>query len=161
MRRGKGIYGVTIAATLVGLFLTCSLHAATLRLESGSGEPGDTVVLSIHLDSTEAAICGLNFDLGFDTGKLDFKTVELGAQAKKAGKSLSSSQPSNDVVRVLVIGLNQNIIESGGVVKVTFALRSDSPKGSTGITLSNASITDCSGTAVVLSVNNGTIVVGE
>ena len=78
---------------------------------SGSGEPEDTVIIPISLSSSGGEeVCGLNLDLDFDTTRLSFQSIVLGEKAQEAGKSLSSSQPEEGVVRALVIGFNQNAI---------------------------------------------------
>ena len=90
-------------------YCSASLEAATLSVGSGAGEPEDTVVVPISLSSSVGEeVCGLNLDLHYDISRLTFESIALGEKAQEAGKSLSSSQPDEGVVRALVIGFNQN-----------------------------------------------------
>ena len=102
-------YIIALSCTLI---FTSNLKAATLSVGSTSVSPGDkNISIPVNLTSSpEEKVCGFNFDLNFDTSRLSFKEVILSSVATEAGKSLSYSQPGSNTIRVVVIGLNQNVI---------------------------------------------------
>jgi hypothetical protein len=144
------------------LFLIVSpLEAATLSVGSGAGSSGDSnIAIPVSLSATPAEeACGFNFDLKFDKTRLDYKSATIGEKAEQAGKSLSSSRPADDVVRILVIGFNQTVIENGVVVNFTFDIKSNAPGGTAALTLVDRDISNCAGDLLSSSVQNGAITV--
>ena len=127
------------------LILTSNIKAATLSIGSTSVSPGDKNI-SIPIGLTSASgeeVSGFNFDLNFDTSRLSFKEVTLGKLATDAGKSLSFSQPSSNTIRVLVIGLNQNVISDGIVLNFTFDIIMDPTTDAPHIRNYYKDFTDC------------------
>jgi len=160
MGKGKNIVHAGILALSLLLYCVTTLEAATLSVGSGSGEPEDTVIIPISLSSSGGEeVCGFNLDLHFDTARLSFQGIALGEKAEAAGKSLSSSQPDEDVVRALVIGFNQDTIDDGTVLEVTFAITSNAPNGSATLTIANPGATDCEGVLLSVTTESGEIVV--
>lgn len=147
-------YVIALSCTLI---LTYNLEAATLSIGSGSGSSGDkNISIPINLNSSPGEkVCSLNFDLNFDTSKLSFKEVTLGSVVTEAGKSLSYSQPNPGTVRVVVVGLNQNVIEDGKVLTFTFDILSDAPSGKAGLNISNLSISNPKGKLLSSSTKSG------
>jgi len=137
------------------LILTSNLNAATLTIGSSSGSPGEkSVSIPINLTSAPGEkVCGFNFDLNLDATKLSFKEVTLGSVAADAGKSLSFSQPSSNTVRVIVVGLNQNVISDGIVLTFSFDILSSAPKGETELAISKASISDPNGKSLAVKTS--------
>lgn len=164
MKRNKRgfafIYFISISLSFL-LLITTPLEAATLSIGSGSGMPGDTnILIPTNLTSSGGEeVSGFGFDLTFDISRLSFKGVSLGPKATEAGKSLSSSQPSPDSVRVMVIGFNQTVIGDGVVLNFTFDILSSAPAGESALALSNLSITDPDGGLLPASGVNGGITV--
>lgn len=149
-------YLIALAFTLV---LTSNLKAATLSVGSTSVSPGDKNI-SIPVDLTSLSgekVCGFNFDLNFDTSILSFKEVTLGSVATDAGKSLSFNQPSSNTIRVVVIGLNQNVIGDGTVLNFTFDVFNKAPSGKAKLTITNPSISDPNGKQLVVNAVDGEV----
>jgi hypothetical protein len=159
MEKGKNrVLHAGILALFLMFYCVTTLEAATLSVGSGSGEPGDTVIIPISVSSSGGEeVCGLNLDLHFDTTRLSFQSIVPGEKAQEAGKSLSSSQPDAGVVRALVIGFNQNTITNGEVLNVTFKVTGDAPGGRAALTLSNAAATDAQGKSLPVATVNGAI----
>jgi hypothetical protein len=157
---GRFVCYILILISNIVVF-TCNLEAATLTAGSNSGVPGDKdIPIPINLSSSSSEdISGFNFDLNFDTSRLSFQEVTLGPKSAEAGKSLSTSRPSADVVRVIVIGFNQNIIENGTVLNFTFDILSSAPAGTAELNILDPSISDPQGKLLTVSTENGEIVV--
>jgi hypothetical protein len=163
MRIDKRIAGYTMLLSLCCLLILAgNLMAATLTVGSNAGMPGDSnIIIPVNLISAPSEkASGFNFDLKFDTSRLSFKEATIGPKSNDAGKSLSSSRPSNDVVRVIVIGFNQNTIENGVVLNFTFDILSSAPSGKTELTIIDPSISDPDGNLLSVTTENGEIDVG-
>jgi len=156
----KFMYCILITLSYV-LILTCNLEAATLTVGSGSGLPGaKNILIPINLSSAPSKGAGsFNFDLNFDTPRLTFKTVTLGPKAIEAGKSLSHIQPNPNIVRVIVIGFNQNIISNGTVLNFTFDILNNAPPGKADLIITKPSVADPAGKLLPVTINNGSITV--
>jgi len=141
--------------------LTCNLEAATLTIGSGSGLPGaKNISIPINLTSAPSEKAGsFNLNLNFDISRLAFKTVALGPKAVEAGKSLSHSQPNPNIVRVIVIGFNQNVIGDGVVLNFTFDILDNAPPGKADLTITKPSVAEPDGKLLPVTVNNGSITV--
>lgn len=161
----KFIYYISITFFSV-VVLTCNLEAVTLTVGSNSGSPGEkNIPILINLSSAPGEeVCGFNLDLNFDTSRLSFKEVTIGPKAEEAGKLLLSfSQPYSDIVRIVVFGFSQNIIENGTVLNFTFDILSSAQSGKAGLIINNPAISDCDTNANLLPVTtkNGEIIVEE
>jgi hypothetical protein len=147
-----------ITVLICTLLLTSTLKAATLTIGSASGSPGKSISIPINLTSASGEkVCGFNFDLNYDAAKLSFKEVTLGYVAMDAGKSLSFSQPSSNTIRVVVVGLNQNVIGNGEVLNFTFDILRNAPVGKTELTITKASISDLNGKALRVDIESGVL----
>jgi hypothetical protein len=152
----KNLFCYIVASAITLIFIS-NLQAATLTIGSASGSPG-TKNISIPINLTSASgerVCGFNFDLSFDTSKLSFKDVTLGSAATQVGKSLSYSQPSSNTIRVVVVGLNQNIIGDGTVLTFTFDVLSNAPAGKTELAITKPSLSDQNGKALAVNIKDG------
>jgi len=156
---GKFIYILVVLFNI--LVFAGNLEAATLTVGSNYGSPGEKdIPIPINLSSTPSEeVSGFNFELNFDISRLSFKEVTLGPKSTEAGKSLSTSRPSADVVRIIVIGFNQNIIENGEVLNFTFDILSSASAGVAELNILNPSISDPQGELLTVSTENGEIVV--
>jgi len=149
-------YVIALVSTLI---LASNLQAATLTIGSASSSPG-TKNISIPMNLSSASgekVCGFNFDLNFDAAKLSFKEVKLGSVAEGAGKSLSYSQPSSNIIRVVVVGLNQNVISDGEVLNFTFDILRNALVGKAELTIIKPSISDPNGKSLAVNVGSGEI----
>lgn len=134
--------------------------SATLSAGSGSGQPGQSVTIPISLTSQGGAqVAGVNFDLNFDEKRLSVSSVTAGSAATAAGKSVSSSEPSPGKLRVIVFGVNQNVIGSGTIVNITFSILGSAAPGTVNLTFSNTAATDPSGNSVPVNTQAGSVTV--
>ena len=148
-----------IVASAITLILISNLEAATLSIGSASGSPGNkNIAIPVNITSSSGErVCGFNFDLNFDSTKLSFKEVTLGSVAVGAGKSLSYSQPSFNTIRVVVVGLNQNVIGDGTVLNFTFDILTNTAAGKAEITITKPSLSDPNGKALAVNIGGGAL----
>lgn len=141
---------------------------AVLSVASGSGLPGATgVSIPVSLTSQGGAhVAGLNFDLNFDASRVEVPTgtcngiaVALGSAAASADKSISCSHPSSSSVRVIIFGLNTNVISDGPVAVVTFDVLAGAAPGTFALTLSNWAASDPDGQGVPVTTSDGSFTV--
>ena len=138
------------------IILTSNLNAATLTIGSASGLPGKSISILINLTSApNEKVCGFNFDLSYDAAKLSFKEVKLGSVAVDAGKSLSYSQPKPSTIRVVVVGLNQNVIGDGTVLTFTFDILNKALAGKAELTITKPSFSDPNGKPLAVNTSGG------
>jgi len=133
--------------------------AATVTVATGTYIPGQTeVALPVSLDSAAGEeVCAAQFDLLFNSSVLTMQGVTAGSAATAAGKQLSSSTISPGRIRVIVAGLNQNVIGDGVIATVRFAVVSGTPGGIQPVTLSGVLLSDPDGVAVPSSGVSGGI----
>ena len=152
----KKLVGLIVALSCT-LIVTSHLEAATLRVGSNSGSPGDKVIsIPINLASAPGEeVSAFNFDIKFDISRLSFKEVTLGSVSEDADKSLSYSKPSSNIIRVVVIGLNQNVIDDGTVLTFTFDILDNASGGKAKLTINNQSISDPHGKLLPVNTKGG------
>jgi len=94
---------------------------ASLGLYYGNVSSGQIDVY-VDLDPLQEEISAIQFDLNFDSSIVDFKNVEISATAKQADKTLAFNELEPGLVRVIIYGINQNLLFKGSVSKFTFNL---------------------------------------
>ena len=100
-------------------------------------------------------VAALNFDLSYDENQLTVADVTIGAAAASAGKSVTWLLPSTGIVRVVVSGVNQNVIGDGAVANVLFHVLSSAVQGSHTLVVGNVVASDPSGGGITVSSTNG------
>lgn len=156
-----------VALCLVALLLAgpgaaaAQTPVAAFSVGSGSGLPGATnIPVSVDLDSQDGAeVVALNFDLSFDSSRVEVATVEIGSAAASAGKTLSFSRPSANRVRVIVFAISQTPIPDGSVAVVRFNVLPGASPGIFDLSLSAVSASDPDGQAVDVDLSNGSFTV--
>jgi len=134
---------------------------AAFSVGSGSGLPGATnIPVSVSLDSQDGAqVVALNFDLTFESSRVEVSTVEIGSAAASAGKVLSFSRPSAGRVRVIVFAINQTPIPDGAVAVVRFNVLPGASPGTFDLALAAVSASDSDGQGVEVDLSNGSFTV--
>jgi len=161
MKKGVSLFYCSILILTLSLLIINQLEAATFTVGSSSGLPGQTdVLIPIDLNSGSGEeVAAFNFDLNFDTLRLSFKAVTLGQVAIDAEKMLAHSTPSPNRVRVIVYGLNQNVIADGTVLNFTFDILSASPCGDAQLNITNVAIADPNANSIPATIVPGKIFV--
>ncbi|MEK7793865.1 MAG: cohesin domain-containing protein, partial [Candidatus Hydrogenedentota bacterium] len=110
-----------IRAAAFGALLAVAASGATLRF----GDVTTDAQGYLHVPVTIAAedyeqVAGLQFDLNFDETNFAFMDVVLGPSAENAGKDAVFTDAFTGTTRVLVVGMNQNTMQDGGVAELVF-----------------------------------------
>ena len=114
---------------LSGVLLGADAMAQTARLTTGSasGAMGTVVSIPIGFDPGAASVNMLQFDLMFSPS-LSFLSIATGPAALSADKTVwGNSVPGR--ARILVFGLNQNVINAGVIAEIQLAIAADMPAG--------------------------------
>jgi hypothetical protein len=165
MKRMIGIL-ILLAVCLTPLSVLAAPPASGALLTAGqaTGNPGTMgVVVPITLETAVGeGVAALNFDLQYDQTKLSVADVTLGAAAQAADKIVASSLPATGTVRVIVYGVNQNVIGDGVVANVVFDVSASATAGSVPLDFTDAVAASPEATAVELQTAAGSIeITGE
>ena len=154
---GRAHAGISGADRAHDAWVQAVVPAAKLTIGPAGGIAGDTdVKVPVELESVGGAqISGLNLDVGYDPTRLTVADITIGAAAAGADKTISWSLLGGGVVRVLVIGLNQNVIGDGDVANVIFDVLPGAAEGTSSLTLTNADTVGPGGGGVAVNSEDG------
>ena len=139
---------------LIGAALTANLlAAATLSLGTSTTTSGATATLNVSYATQGDQFTGVQFDLDYDTVAFTL-TATAGSTALAAGKDVSVS---TDKKRVLVVGLNSNILTDGTLVVLNFLAKDTTSPGDYPIAFRSAMGTDARGSTKPISTLGGNI----
>lgn len=145
------------------LMLNVVLFAQTPAISVGNstGIAGLTATVSINLTSGTIGISTLQFDLipANEISAINPVVITTGVAATIANKSASANVLPNGNVRVLIFGLNQTIIGSGGLAVVQFNIASNATSGSHTIGITGIVSSDSNGNNVPTTGVTGSITV--
>ena len=133
------------------------LRAADLSIPTQVGAAGGVVTTNVQYRAEKAAVSALQFDLTYDKSHLTV-VGSLGSAAAAAGKTLASNVLPDGSVRMIIFGLNQNVIGDGSVVDLTITLNANSRPGVDSLDFRNALGSSPSGQAVSIGVRSGVVV---
>ena len=140
------------------LALCLAVHAASLTLPNQSAIPGQTVVLAVSLVSQGQSISAIQFDLDADPG-LSFGALP-GIQLGASNKTLQTATLPNGALRVLLVGMNNQQIADGELLRPIVLVDPASFPGSAQIHVGNVIATDQNGLSVNVSSVDGTVQIG-
>jgi len=134
-------------------------YGASINFGEDCGSPGDTVTIPVTLNYIEGEtlnICSIGIDIGFNPDVLENPQVEIGPAGSDADKDIFSNIVSPRLLRIGILGYNQNIISAGIVANVTFTIKADAADGT--YTLTNTpSASDPDGNAISVAGVDGTV----
>lgn len=143
MARHSGVWTlVVVALSVPGLCVEAS--GATIALGNQSAIPGFELAnmpVTLFLEPGDQ-VASAQWDLVFDGAFLNLYVINAEPAAMIAGKSVSFSSLSPGTVRVLVTGLNMNVMPSGILATVIFTASSSAPSGGQEISLNNLVLAD-------------------
>jgi hypothetical protein len=147
--------------TLVQVFMLGA--SASLRIPRvDTSSEINTVIVPVFLEVTpERMVAGLQFDLEFDADALDVdpqKGIRPGEVILNAGKQLTCSMLSPGKIRVLIFGINRELIESGELVFIQFDLDRAKASHEEPLKLGNAVLSDLSGNQIPEEVIHGALI---
>ncbi len=149
-----------LAGAVIGA-AAATAHAATLTAGTAEATPHTANVrIAVTLD-TEAndAISGIQFDLTFDPAAAALKDITAGPAAEDAQKSVSFNTIEQGRSRVIVAGLNQNLIGQGTLASMHFDIPEHAINGTHPIALDNIVMSDPRGRAVPATATAGAITI--
>ena len=119
------------AVVLAIVLAVASGQARAARLTVGEpivDDAGTTVTLPIHLHaSPEEQVAGLQCDISLDRTGLSYVGTEMGPAGQAADKALSANPVGRSEIRLILVGLNQNVIGEGVVANLLLKAASDAP----------------------------------
>ncbi len=131
--------------------------AQTITVGSVSGQAGTAVDLRVNFTAGATGVATLQFDLAFPSS-LSLVSTTTGSAATSAGKSANGSAISGGV-RVLIFGLNQNLIGSGEVAIIRLNIAAGTPPGTIAVAIGNIVASDALGLNVAVSGIGGSVTV--
>ena len=140
------------------LSLAATLSAAQVSVGTVSRYPAGTATLSVTLASQGSQVAGLGFDLLYDKTALTI-TITTGAAAQAAGKSASVNNNLPGGKRVIIAGLNQDVINDGVVANLAITVAAGATAATYPLTFALLNATDPDAATVTLTGVNGSVVV--
>ncbi len=143
--------------------LASSALAAELRVGKEIADPGEAGVrVPVNMaPGGGESVAALQFDLVYDAGAFPAIGAEPGETAEAAGKTVLTSTPEAGRLRVIVSGLNQNVIAEGTVVHIVLDVAATVPDLAFPLIVENAILAAPDSTAVPVDAYNGTLYVGD
>ena len=140
----------------------------SLSLSSDSGETNHTVTLNLTLTyPSDPLAAGFNLDIYYDREVLEIALDEeenplvvKGPVLIAAEKDLEKSEyvhPYHGALRILVGGINSNIIQAGEVAAISFKIKIKAPSGPTNLEITNLEATNPEGYSLDILKNDGSI----
>lgn len=124
---------------------------------TGSGAADGTVFLPVTFIPGATGVSALQFDLLLPSG-ISYATTTAGDAATAASKGVSSAAIAHGM-RVLIAGINQNLIGTGTLAQVVLKLDPGLPSGRYPITPTNTVLSDMNANAVAADNAPGSVTV--
>ena len=150
MRNGTILTLTALIAVLALIAAINTCFAATLTVGQNSAipsQPGVSVPVSLSSGVGEQ-VAAVQFDITFNSAILVLSDATAGPAASSAGKDISFSTVEPGRARVIIAGLNQNIIPDGIIANALFNVNISAPGGEEPVSLSGVLLSDPNGVAV-------------
>ncbi len=154
---------IVLAMAFLMLVFSCGLRAQSVQIDMASvpGSAGATVQVPVHLYSFGGAQpAGLQLGLDFNPAVLTFRQASAGPVATAAGKSAQANSPSAGNLRLIVFGLNQNVMSDGIVAYLEFQIAAGAAPVATPLTASSASAAGSQAQNIQAVGGSGAVIVG-
>jgi hypothetical protein len=136
-----------VDALVANLYTSVSLNVGSLFVVSvAHGNKGANIQIPVSLLKGHGSISALQFDLLLPAG-ITYQSVTTGAAALSAQKSATGATVTGGV-RILIFGLNQNIISNGILATLQFHLETSLTLGYYSIPISGIVSSDPNGLVV-------------
>ncbi len=137
----------------LALSLGSALHAVTFTLVGSSGWPGSTATMEIWMTAGVGELpASLNFDLTFPSSQFSGGVGVNWANGPTliaAGKSSVPANPSPGLIRMVIYGLNSNVVANGHLGTVTFQVPAAAALGPVSFGMTNIVVGDASATTLL------------
>lgn len=134
--------------------LPIGVYAATISGGNETAAPGDTVVINLNYASSGDSVAACNFDLNYDSSRLELSSVVLGSVGSTAAKQIATNTTSVGVEKVIVYGLNATVLGDGILAFATFNVKSGASDGAASVTFSNIVGSSPTAQAVAISASD-------
>ncbi len=131
---------------------------AAVSLPSQSAAPGSSIILPLTYQTNGEAISGIQFDIQYDNSAMSLLAT-LGDAAKGAGKVVYQADPSPNVRRILIVGLNSSPIPDGTLIGLFVNLNPQAVPGVLPLTFSNVTGTGPGGIPASVGGSDGAVTV--
>ena len=149
-----------VISTVALLLSSLPLGAAAPGIAIGRAliVPQGGALIDIAFDSADQAVTGVQFDIRYQPQAFSL-TASLGSAGSSAGKTLYTSNPQPEVLRVLVVGLNQTPISSGVIVTLSIQVNAGTTVGVYSLAIENTAASDAGERVVDLIASEGGLTV--
>jgi hypothetical protein len=158
-RTWLAIAGVTVVLAAATWTFVKKASTPELAVPQGGLAAGGTTAVPVVFDPHGVRVASLQFDIVWDSKFLSLE-VRGGEGLRKSGKELAVSSPAPGAARVLIFGLNRNLLEGGVIATLMLSARGDAPARTFPISFFNGSAADPDGGSVPLAMRNGSVAVG-
>jgi hypothetical protein len=143
------------------LFLAAPVALASqVSLPDQSAAPGTSVLIPVAFAGEAASVSGVQFDIGYDNSAMSL-VITVGDAASASEKSLYIADVAPNKKRVLIVGLNQNLILDGTLVNLFANINDDAPNGVYALGLWNVCGSDPSGNSTPVTGSDAALTVQE
>ena len=132
--------------------------AAQVSVDSATIAPGASGIVAVSFAAQGNQVAGIQFDIDYDSNEVSLLAL-AGTALRAAGKNSYYSDPTANLHRVLLSGLNQNQIGDGTVLTLIVNVNAGADPGPSAITISNATAVDPSGNPILLSGGSGVVTI--
>lgn len=140
----------------VCLAVSTATPAAEMVIPAKEAYPGASVVVPVSFQAQGHSVSALQLDLEYDNTALDI-VVAVAEAIRASSKDLYFADLAPNRKRILVIGLNQNIIPDGVLFRIFVNVRQEAPPGSYSLNVQQPVASDPTGRAVPLSAMPGNV----
>ena len=145
---------ILVALLFTGTFVS----GATLSIGSAACAPEQSVTLDVTWSAEGASATDVQFDVEYDSTALSI-TPTAGKAAGAAAKVIQVSNPQTGRKRILITGLNQNLIGDGQLVVLTVSVKAGA-SGTQALKPGAAVWSDKAGQSTALPATNGAVDLG-
>lgn len=136
-----------------------SAATASISLTEVVADAQGSALVEVTLASGGQALSAVQCDISYQDQALVFSVSPGGALAS-AGKSIWTANPQPGLERILIVGLNQNVVADGVLATLSVEMNAGPAPGVYTLGLTNALASDPRGGPVSLSTSDGGVVVG-
>lgn len=140
------------------LLFTGYANAAELALPTVDINAGASTTVPFMLAvAAGQTIAAVQFELQYDVALVALGEVRAGAEATRAGKSVSANELEPGRVRIIVAGLNQNALASGELLLADFQVPQTAPSSMALLSVASLVMSSPTGRPVPADAVSGTL----
>ncbi len=143
---------------LFAIWSSSSLLAADLTFTTVSAQSSQSAASGVAYATQGSSVAAIQFDLKFDTTALAL-TATAGTAATNAGKTLSQAVQADGTLRLILAGVNAQILADGPLVNLSIQVASDACPFAYRMEIQNVIASDALGHTVSTSVHPGLVLV--